>query len=559
MRYGKDSEGYYQFYNIRVPGTGSNFENNDTNVVETLYVYNNQQKLPENLCSSDMVSIISSGSYDNFRRDMRPISYIYSLEKSYYQNISQEMLNMFASIIAFNNIIGEPVQKFRQEYKSLNKLRNLFFEKMINVPDIERYVDMYRWIDKSITDLIMDIIPASTNIIEDNDFVVESHLLERSKYREKFTNYRNKLPHFLENIRGIGASNYSWDYMSSSYYTYKWERSSDRIPVESSSLYYQNYNNIYDISLESNYKDNTTRLENGKTISYLDLEFGSKSSPPLPPSPGISWEDVGTIDYWDIYSSQYTSLAQNIEIPMPQLIGDYAGTVITGSRTSYSGSYYGAAYSEASLYPRSAEMDSRPWVTRTKNSTSLVSVHYRVNGINPLSGSSDWSFYSVINIPASVTTYFNFFCAVRGFDDGYSTAPRGWTVLLNNSAEYIQHSATTTNGSVHTFLNADTDLLNVDNCPMIFVMIKSGLSVKYYLVNQATFYTANAANAPEEIWPASNNLNILSTGTSSTANRSLNSAFSWLSLHDKAHSISEINYVISQINSKQNWSFVSVS
>ena len=51
-----------------------------------------------------------------------------------YGIVSQEMINMFSSIVEFNNLIGEVVHKYRGEYKSLRLLRELFFEKIQKQP-----------------------------------------------------------------------------------------------------------------------------------------------------------------------------------------------------------------------------------------------------------------------------------------------------------------------------------------------------------------------------------------------------------------------------------------
>lgn len=47
-----------------------------------------------------------------------------------YQNISEEMLRLFATTVEFNNLVGEPVNRYRQEYKSLGKLREAFLGKL---------------------------------------------------------------------------------------------------------------------------------------------------------------------------------------------------------------------------------------------------------------------------------------------------------------------------------------------------------------------------------------------------------------------------------------------
>jgi hypothetical protein len=123
---------------------------------------------------------------ETFTRDSRTVNHFFAIEKSMYQTVSEEMLNMFSTIVGFNNLIGEPVNKYRQEYKDLEKLRSLFFENVQNTPDLDKYVDFYKWIDSSLSIILRQLIPASANTSEDVRTMVESHVLERSKYQHKF-------------------------------------------------------------------------------------------------------------------------------------------------------------------------------------------------------------------------------------------------------------------------------------------------------------------------------------------------------------------------------------
>lgn len=102
-----------------------------------------------------------------------------------YQTISEEMINMFATIVDFNNLIGETVNRYRPDYKDLTKLRQLFFEKIDNTVDLDKYVDYYKWLDRSITVIIEQLMPASANISDDLRTMVESHVLERNKHFNK--------------------------------------------------------------------------------------------------------------------------------------------------------------------------------------------------------------------------------------------------------------------------------------------------------------------------------------------------------------------------------------
>ena len=63
-----------------------------------------------------------------FTRETRPQNYFYAIEKSQAAIISEEMMKWFATIKDFNFLIGDPVNRYRQEYKPLAKLREVYLE-----------------------------------------------------------------------------------------------------------------------------------------------------------------------------------------------------------------------------------------------------------------------------------------------------------------------------------------------------------------------------------------------------------------------------------------------
>jgi len=166
-------------------GIGDKFLENKTDVVNTRYIPTAKLVLPEYLHSSDMVEIRQRDD-EFFTRDSRPSKVVYSIEKSMYQTISEEMINMFSTIKDFDNLIGEPVNRYRHEYKDLSKLRQLFFERVANTPDLDKYVDYYKWIDSAVSRFLEQLMPASAYSSEGLRTMVESHILERNKYQTKF-------------------------------------------------------------------------------------------------------------------------------------------------------------------------------------------------------------------------------------------------------------------------------------------------------------------------------------------------------------------------------------
>jgi len=170
-------------------GQGSQFQTSSTDVVDFLFADTAEQQLPENLYSSDLVEI-REGDDTLFTRESRPSKYYFAVETSLYDTISREMLSFFASIKDFNSLIGDPVNLYRTEYKSINKLREIFFENIQNEPDLEKYVNLYKWLDGALDSVIANIIPASAATSDKVRNIVESHILERSKYQHKLLQFK---------------------------------------------------------------------------------------------------------------------------------------------------------------------------------------------------------------------------------------------------------------------------------------------------------------------------------------------------------------------------------
>ena len=166
-------------------GMGYGFRSSSTSSVSVEYFNSAKQQLPEVINTSDAVNVLMADD-DEFTRSSAVTQYYYAFEKNMYDTISQEMLNMFGTIADFNNLIGEPVYRYRHEYKAMNKLRSLFFERIGNTPDLDKYISYYKWIDDSLSAMLRRLAPVSADIAPDIRTIVESHILERNKYQHKY-------------------------------------------------------------------------------------------------------------------------------------------------------------------------------------------------------------------------------------------------------------------------------------------------------------------------------------------------------------------------------------
>lgn len=142
---------------------------------------------PEKVVASDMIEILSMDDIIYRREDAQLVpNLFFTIEKSLYNTISEEMLTFLAGVIDFNNLIGEPVNRYRERYKSLEKLREAFFRRVTEVKQVEKYVEYYKWFDDAISEIIVQLLPASAEFLPDVLNTIESHVLERNKYQSKF-------------------------------------------------------------------------------------------------------------------------------------------------------------------------------------------------------------------------------------------------------------------------------------------------------------------------------------------------------------------------------------
>ena len=88
------------------------------------------------------------------------------------------MLNMFGSVVWFNNMIGDPVNVYRGEYKELKKAADTFFEKVDNDYDFDKYVEYFKFIDYAVSKYVVKLIPASMHTSEDGiSTIIENFVL----------------------------------------------------------------------------------------------------------------------------------------------------------------------------------------------------------------------------------------------------------------------------------------------------------------------------------------------------------------------------------------------
>lgn len=104
----------------------------------------------------------------------------FSVEFSLIDAVNRDIITMFATLDAMDNAIGAPELVFSPDYPDLERLRNVYFNRLGEKLNFKAFLEFFRWFDTSIGTFIRQLVPRRTNF-RDTNFVVESHVLERAK------------------------------------------------------------------------------------------------------------------------------------------------------------------------------------------------------------------------------------------------------------------------------------------------------------------------------------------------------------------------------------------
>ena len=92
------------------------------------------------------------------------------------------MIDLIGDTQFLDDALGQPSLMFDEIYPDLEKVSKVYFERLTGPVDVRRYLELFKWFDSSLTVLISQLLPRKTKFMGVN-FVIESHLLERNKFR----------------------------------------------------------------------------------------------------------------------------------------------------------------------------------------------------------------------------------------------------------------------------------------------------------------------------------------------------------------------------------------
>lgn len=182
--------------------TGANFEPNKSIIRPERFVYSMLTSRFDENKSSDLVRVRSlqkiEGLQDVDSPQLAPVFRTppgeepsadrrFSLEISSVQALNEDIINILSSLESFDNFLGEPNNVFAGSYKDLAHMRSIYFNRLEDKVNIKNFFEFFRWFDGTISDMVDSLVPRKTNYLGSN-FVIEGHVLERSKVRHMNAN-----------------------------------------------------------------------------------------------------------------------------------------------------------------------------------------------------------------------------------------------------------------------------------------------------------------------------------------------------------------------------------
>lgn len=108
----------------------------------------------------------------------------FSVEFSLIDSLNKDIINMFATHDKLSTAIGSPELMFSPDYPDLERLRDVYFNRLKDKMNFRNFFEFYRWFDLSMGKFIEQLVPRKTKF-KGMNFVIESHALERHKMEYK--------------------------------------------------------------------------------------------------------------------------------------------------------------------------------------------------------------------------------------------------------------------------------------------------------------------------------------------------------------------------------------
>jgi hypothetical protein len=115
-----------------------------------------------------------------------------SIDFSAVNALNEDIVRIFSTLDSLDTALGDPRLLHADDYPSLETMRDVYFNRLTDVINLKGFFEYFRWFDSSMGVIIAQLLPRKTKFMGTN-FVIESHMLERSKVR--YNNEERHMPH----------------------------------------------------------------------------------------------------------------------------------------------------------------------------------------------------------------------------------------------------------------------------------------------------------------------------------------------------------------------------
>ena len=105
-----------------------------------------------------------------------------SLEFNLVDALNEDLSHIMSSYDELIDFVGQPVNKYRESYEGLVQMRETYFKRLQGELNFRVFADMLDFFDRSFVTVVQRLLPARA-VFKGDEFVVESHMLERPKYQ----------------------------------------------------------------------------------------------------------------------------------------------------------------------------------------------------------------------------------------------------------------------------------------------------------------------------------------------------------------------------------------
>lgn len=124
--------------------------------------------------------------YDIERSELPTDNTRFTIDFSVVDALNQDIVTIFSSLKALDNILGNPELIFSPDYPGLDDLRQIYFNKLTDKMNLRLFFEFFKWFDTNIGTFVAQLLPRKTRFLGTN-FVVESHMLERPRVEYQFS------------------------------------------------------------------------------------------------------------------------------------------------------------------------------------------------------------------------------------------------------------------------------------------------------------------------------------------------------------------------------------